>query len=208
MKIRKRLSPLLIVLREGELVKKLTFQLKTKRELSGGGIIEHKYLLAFAHICHKLPRMTTISNEPINKTYVISVSLLIFVLPILSYGVEQAFHHTPISYTGWAKWFLFYASGCRLLLAGIRQVSKPAFTAKVIFHMKGTESYPVIRELGFSNICTGLVAIAAFFIPAWRIVSAFSSGLYYGLAGVMHLVKTPASVNEKFALYTDLLVFG
>ena len=107
MKIRKRLSPLLIVLREGELVKKLTFQLKTKRELSGGGKIEHKYLLAFAHICHKLPRMATISNEPMNKTYVISVSLLIFVLGILSYGVEQAFHHTPISYTGWANGFFF-----------------------------------------------------------------------------------------------------
>jgi hypothetical protein len=45
------------------------------------------------------------------------------------------------------------------------------------------------------------------FLPQWRIVSAFGSGLYYGIAGFQHLVKKPAGANEKFALITDVIIF-
>jgi uncharacterized membrane protein HdeD (DUF308 family) len=147
------------------------------------------------------------SQPPLNKPYIIIVSLLIFVLPAVAYGIQQLITPAPFSVAECGKWFLFFASGWRLLLAGIRQITKPAFTAEHIFHLKSSESYPVIRELGFANLCAGIVAIIALFLPGWRIVSAFSSGLYYLLAGIMHAVRKPDGVNEKFAMYTDFIIF-
>jgi hypothetical protein len=149
------------------------------------------------------------TKDPINKPYIIGVSVITFVLPVLSLATERWAAHSSIvfSLSGVGKWFIFYAAGIRLFLAGIRQATKPAFTAKVIFHMESTESYPIIRELGFANLCFGLIALISLFLPGWRVVSAFGSGLYYGLAGIMHAVKKPVGINEKFALYTDFIIF-
>ncbi len=84
----------------------------------------------------------------------------------------------------------------------------PAFTAKTIFHIDSPDVYPILRELGFANMCFGLIGIISLFIPSWRMVSAFGSGLYYGIAGLQHMLKKPAGVNERFALITDWIIFA
>jgi len=144
----------------------------------------------------------------INKLYITSVSVLTFAFPVIA-SLVQVFLDTDrdFSFALFGKWFIFSAVGLRLLLAGIKQTADPAFTAKGIFHITSAEVLPVIRELGFANICFGLIGIVSLFLPAWRIVSAFGSGLYYGIAGFQHLLKKPAGVNEKFALVTDILIF-
>lgn len=152
--------------------------------------------------------MTHADHHGVNKPYIIGVSALTFVLPALSLCIEHFVVRRPFSFMAFGRWFIFYAVGIRLFLAGIRQTFKPAFTAKAIFHMEGTESYPVIRELGFANLCFGLIGLVSLFLPGWRIVSAFGSGLYYGLAGVLHAARRVTGVNERFALYTDLIIFG
>jgi len=88
-----------------------------------------------------------------------------------------------------SKWFIFSAVGLRLFLAGIRQITKPEFTAKQIFHIDNPDSLPIVIELGFANLCFGLVGLISFFKADWRIVSAFASGLYYGLAGASSFNK-------------------
>jgi len=105
------------------------------------------------------------------------------------------------------KWFIFSAVGLRLFIAGIKQTTNTAFTLKELFHMDSPESFPIIRELGFANLCFGLIGIISLFLPQWRIVSAFGSGLYYGFAGIQHLLKKPVGTNEKFALITDIVIF-
>lgn len=153
--------------------------------------------------------MTTQKNADLNKPYIMGVSALTVLLPLSSYGAETLYftHEPGFSWVILGKWFIFYAVGFRLLLAGIRQTTQPAFTAVQIFKMQGTEAYPVIRELGFANLCFGLLGIISLFIPAWRVVSALGSGLYYGLAGLQHGLKKPAGINEQFALYTDVVMF-
>jgi hypothetical protein len=37
-----------------------------------------------------------------------------------------------------------------------------------------------MRELGFANLCFGLIGLISIGMPDWRIVSAFGSGIYYG----------------------------
>lgn len=114
---------------------------------------------------------------------------------------------SSVSFGLFGKWFIFSAVGVRLFIAGIKQTADPAFTAKEIFHLQNPESYPIVRELGFANLCFGLIGIMSLFFPQWRVVSAFGSGLYYGIAGLQHFLKKPAGVNEKFAMVTDLLIF-
>jgi len=143
-----------------------------------------------------------------DKFYIISIVVMIFVLPVLSFFIERVINGVPSNtFAALGKWFIFYTAGLRLFIAGIRQIIKPSFTAKTIFHFKTGESFPVIKELGFANVCSGLVGIISLFIPTWRIVSAFSSGLYYGFAGFGHLAKKPAGANERFAMITDIIVF-
>ncbi|HOI33199.1 MAG: hypothetical protein PHG67_04795 [Bacteroidales bacterium] len=139
--------------------------------------------------------------------YIISVSLLTFVVPIIGFVAEHFVSDKALTFALFGKWFIFSAVGLRLFLAGLKQVKQPSFTLKQIFHIDSPESFPILRELGFANLCFGLVGIISLFLPEWRIVSAFASGLYYGLAGLQHGLKKPAGVNESFALWTDMGIF-
>jgi len=130
-----------------------------------------------------------------------------FVIPVIGFLAEHFSTENILSFKLFAKWFIFSAVGLRLFVAGLQQTIKPAFTAKEIFHMEHAESYPVVRELGFANICFRLVGIISFFKSEWRTVSAFASGIYYAIAGLQHLIKKPAGANEKFALWTDVIIF-
>lgn len=152
--------------------------------------------------------MTNKTNSSINKQYFLAVSILTFVLPLLlSIGETVLNKNNAFTFELLGKWFIFSAVGLRLFLAGIKQTTNPAFTAKEIFHINSAESFPIVRELGFANLCFGCIGIISLFLPQWRIVSAFGSGLYYGIAGLQHLIKKPAGTNEKFALVTDVLIF-
>lgn len=140
--------------------------------------------------------------------YITRVSVLTFVLPAIGLMGEHFAKGAGWAFGLYGKWFIFSAVGLRLFLAGIKQVKGPAFTAKQIFHMSSAEVYPVLRELGFANMCFGLVGIVSLFRPGWRIVSAFASGLYFGIAAVQHGWRGAVGINERFALWTDLVIFG
>ena len=142
-----------------------------------------------------------------NKKYFISVSLMTFVIPVIGFLVEQFSTNIPLSFELFGKWFIFSAVGLRLFVAGLQQSIKPQFTAKEIFHIHNTESFIIVRELGFANICFGVVGIVSLFKSEWRIVSAVASGLYYAFAGLLHIIKKPISINERFALWTDVFIF-
>jgi hypothetical protein len=147
-------------------------------------------------------------TSSLNKGYIISVSALTFLVPVIAFVIEHLMRAADPTFALFGKWFIFSAVGLRLLVAGIKQSTDPAFTAKQIFHIESSESLPIVRELGFANICFGLLGIASLFLPGWRAASAFASGIYYGIAGAQHLIKKPVGANERFALWTDLVIFA
>lgn len=153
----------------------------------------------------------TIANESspgINKQYIIVASLLTFLLPAICAVTEILIQkNSEVPFYIISKWFIFFAVGLRLFTAGIKQIIHPSFTAKDIFKISTPEVLPIVRELGFANLCFGLTGILSLFIPSWRIVSAFASGIYYGIAGLQHCIKKPVGINETFALVTDILIF-
>ena len=144
-----------------------------------------------------------------NKKYFISVSIMIIVIPTIGFLSEHMIQNAPLLFDLFAKWFIFSAVGLRLFVAGLRQSINPAFTTKEIFHIENAQScFPIVRELGFANICFGVIGIVSLFKPEWREVCAFASGLYYALAALLHILKKPAGTNESFALWTNLVIFG
>jgi hypothetical protein len=142
-----------------------------------------------------------------NKKYIVVVTTLTFVLPLVFSALQMLTGSEPFSFDLFGKWFIFSAVGLRLFLSGIKQTTDPSFTAKEIFHIENVDSFPIVRELGFANLCFGLIGIISLFLSGWRVVSAFGSGLYYGIAGLQHFLKGPVSINEKFALVTDIIIF-
>jgi hypothetical protein len=147
-------------------------------------------------------------NKKSNFGYLLVVTLLLVVLPVWSIIMESCLR--PGRSGLWdltGKWFVFWAVGIRLLMAGFRQTFQPAFTAQEIFRIKDKASFAIVKELGFANLCTGLAGVLTLWLPAWLVPTAFIGGLYYGLAGIGHLTKKVDSPNEMIALYSDLFIF-
>ena len=139
--------------------------------------------------------------------YLVSILLFMVLLPILCIIIQWRGQDATLAWPLMGKWFVFWPVGVRLFIAGLRQATKPAFTAREIFHLNSDDSFPIIKELGFANISMGGIAILSLFIPSWRIPAAAAGGLYFGLAGFLHLFKKRDSSNETIAMISDLYIF-
>jgi len=140
--------------------------------------------------------------------YLAVVVLLMGVFPVASIVAEAAFQHGGVDLTLLiGKWFVFWSGGVRLILAGLHQVMNPAFTAQTIFGIRDQSAFAIVRELGFGNLSIGLLGACALFSPTWIAPAALAGGLFYGLAGVEHLLKGDRNANETIAMVSDLFIF-
>ena len=141
--------------------------------------------------------------------YYLTVALLMFVLPTGSILVELfAFRSSHAFTLLLGKWFVFWAVGGRLLVAGLRQAIQPRFTAETILGIKGEEPLQVVQELGFANISIGVIGIVSIFNSAWIMPAAIVGGLLYGCAGIRHVVKDKRNAMENTAMVSDLFIFA
>lgn len=136
--------------------------------------------------------------------YYFVVATLMFAFPLLSIGVEASTTSAAVGAALIAKWFVFWAVGWRLFLAGIRQIVQPGYTARVILGLKHDESQVVVRELGFANVALGTIGILSLFVPSWRLAAALAGGVFYGLAGVNHVLHSSRNRLENVAMFSDL----
>ena len=143
-----------------------------------------------------------------NSGYLAIVVVLNVVLPVVSIIVESflAPGATPLMLLV-GKWFVFWAAGEQQPHAGLKQVSQPGFTAHEIFRMKTDEALPIVRELGFANIAVGLLGVASIWATSFVLPVAIAGAIFYGAAGVQHVMQKGKSGNETLAMATDLLAF-
>jgi hypothetical protein len=139
--------------------------------------------------------------------YLVVVVLLMGVLPVVSIVAEGALSHGVDLTLLIGKWFVFWPVGVRLILAGVRQIANPSFTAESIFGVRDTGAHPIVRELGFGNLSIGLLGACSLIDPGWITPAAVAGGLFYGLAGVQHLMNGDRNAKETIAMVSDLLVF-
>jgi hypothetical protein len=141
--------------------------------------------------------------------YVPMVVMLMLVLPFISVlaqlllGTHAAPHASDLM-PAIAKWYVFWAMGIRLLLAGLRQSLQPAYTAKTILGLESTDCLVLVREIGFANIAMGSVATASLYMSGWVIPAALAGGIYYGLAGINHIFRKHRGRLETVAMTSDL----
>jgi hypothetical protein len=140
--------------------------------------------------------------------YYAMIVLLMGVLPAISIVVEHLIAPAADLVVLAGRWFVFWAGGVRLGLAGVRQIANPAFTAKSIFEIEDAGANVIVQELGFANVAMGLLSLASIARPGWVLPAAIVTGLYYGLAGAMHVLKAGRNRTETWAMVSDLLMFA
>ena len=147
--------------------------------------------------------------------YFIIVIATTIVLPIGSalaeYGIVYSTGDVPAPVNTLiyclGKWYVFWAGGVRLMLAGLRQTFAPGMTLKQIFEIDHPPSGHIVQELGFANLSISLVCLLSLLYPTLMPAGAISAGVFYGLAGLQHLRKPQRNAQRTVAMLTDLLVF-
>ncbi len=104
------------------------------------------------------------------------------------------------------KWFVFWAVGVRLLLGGMRRLIQPRYVAEVKLGIKSEDSAPLVRQLGFATTAIGCIAVGSLMSSSWLTPAAIAGSVFYGLAGVHHLLRKARNRNENIALVCDVLV--
>ncbi len=140
--------------------------------------------------------------------YLAMIILLMGVLPVVSIAIEFAALHGEaglLSLIG--KWFVFWPVGVRLVLAGLRQVADPTFTAATIFGVKDKAALTIVQELGFGNLSIGTLGALSLIYRGWIIPAALAGGLFYGLAGIKHALRSDRNAVENIATVSDLFIF-
>jgi hypothetical protein len=99
---------------------------------------------------------------------------------------------------------VFWMVGARLLLAGIRQVVQPGYTAATILGIDPKDSLLVIRELGFANLAFGVIGIGSIVWRTWTVPAAVAGAIFYGLAGLNHLRSGQRTTHARIAMLSDL----
>jgi hypothetical protein len=141
--------------------------------------------------------------------YVTMVIALMLALPLISIVAQIVLtDHGALHGAAYlavvAKWYVFWAVGARLSLAGLRQIIQPRYTAETILGMKGAEALFFVRELGFANLAMGSVGLASQASPPWVTPAAMLGAIYYGLAGINHCFHKDRNKLENVALVSDL----
>jgi uncharacterized protein DUF6790 len=141
--------------------------------------------------------------------YVPMVIALMLVVPLISIVAQiVSADHSALSAASTlvvvAKWYVFWAVGIRLSLAGLRQIIQPRYTAETILGIKSAESLFFVRELGFANVSMGSIGALSLIRPTWVPAAALLGALYYGLAGVSHCFHHNRNRLENVALVSDL----
>jgi len=125
--------------------------------------------------------------------------------PLGAIAIEHSVLHSAaplMSLVG--KWFIFWAVGVRLALAGLRQYFDPRFTAEQIFEIHNDDALPLVRELGVANLAAGTVGILSLLRPDFVLPSAIAAAIFYGVAGFRHAQQPTRNAKETFAMATDL----
>jgi hypothetical protein len=136
--------------------------------------------------------------------YIGAIAALMFICPAISVAADAGGDGVTLALIG--EWFVFWAVGIRLFSAGVRQIANPGLTSEGILGIQGSESWVLVRELGFANVAIGAVAIASKSRSEWRLAAALAGGIFLLLAGIQHVVTGARTREETIAMVSDLAI--
>ncbi|MCJ8143754.1 hypothetical protein MKI84_12590 [Ancylobacter sp. A5.8] len=137
--------------------------------------------------------------------YYAVIALTMVILPVLSIASELVSNGTLAGLLGiFTKWFVFWAVGVRLVLAGVSQILRPGYTLKHILGVDEPRAYVIAQELGFANLAIGAAGLISLLLPGWSLPLAFIGGVFLGLAGYNHMRRPARNMRENVAMASDL----
>jgi hypothetical protein len=139
--------------------------------------------------------------------YLAMILVVMVAAPIVCLLVELALMPGSHLATLVGKWFVFWCVGVRLLLAGVRQITHPEYTARDILGIQAKGAEHVVQELGFANSAIGLLGLLAIINPPWVAAAAIVGAAFLGLAGVRHAMKSDRNRIETIAMVSDFWAF-
>jgi len=137
--------------------------------------------------------------------YIAMVIGLMVIFPITSIALELFMRgggmlDVPVV----GKWFVFWAVGVRLLIAGLRQIVQPRYTAETILGIKNPDVLLIVRELGFANTAIGCAGLGSIILVGWTLPLAVVGAIFYGLAGINHMMHKQRNKLQDAAMTSDL----
>jgi uncharacterized protein DUF6790 len=139
--------------------------------------------------------------------YLVMILVLMGAAPVVCAAAELADHGGADAAWTIARWFVFWSVGVRMILAGVRQIANPEYTARTIFQVGEPAALGIVRELGFGNLSIGILGVCAIFNRNWVLAASIVGGLYFGLAGVQHAVHSGRNRLQTIAMVSDLWLF-
>lgn len=128
------------------------------------------------------------------------------VLPLVSMGLELMLQGgAVVALMG--KWFTFWGVGVRIMLAAVKQMTQPAFTAEIL-QIQDLRAHILVRELGFANAAIALLALLSLPLPSFLPAAALAGAVFLGLAGVQHATARARNAKETIAMVSDLGMAG
>ncbi len=147
--------------------------------------------------------------------YIGMLVVLMLILPVASIALEAIVHnHGVLNEVMVGKWFVFWAVGVRLFIAGLRQIVQPRYTAETILGVKGPDAILIVRELGFANTAIGSAGLGSLYLGGWVFPVAVIGAIFYGLAGINHATHRSRNTLQNVAMTSDffaaavLLIFS
>ena len=137
--------------------------------------------------------------------YLLIVGFTMLVLPAASIMIDAGMTHEPWLWLI-GKWFVFWAVGARLLIAGLRQYVQPAFTSRDIMGIEDPAAYVLVRELGGANLASGILGLTSLLMPSFVLPTALGAGIFYAVAGLEHMRADHRGRNETIAMISDVFV--
>lgn len=135
--------------------------------------------------------------------YLAAILVLMLIAPLASVLVEALVAGGALAPLV-LKWFVVWGVGARLGLAGVKQVTQPAFTAETIFEISDPKAQVIVQELGFANLTFGVLGLLSLAFPSFLVPAAVGGGLFYLLAGVKHALRPEKNRTETIAMVSDL----
>ncbi len=136
--------------------------------------------------------------------YIAMVTGLMLIFPMASIALEVfTRNHGVLTVAIVGKWFVFWAVGVRLLIAGLRQIAQPRYTAETILGVKDPDAILIVRELGFANVAIGSVGVASIFLAGWTSPLAIIGAIFYSLAAVNHVAHKQRNKIQNAAMTSD-----
>jgi len=130
--------------------------------------------------------------------------VLILIFPMASIALEVFVHnHGVLDVAIVGKWFVFWAVGVRLFIAGIRQIVQPRYTAETILGVKDPDAMLIVRELGFANTAIGSAGLGSIYLASWVLPVAVIGAIFYALAGINHVTHRSKNTLQNVAMTSD-----